>query len=105
MNFPGEYVQRFDGYFAVFRDAEIYAWDESRSDDRVTWSKEWQDWVESNSRNRGLRQTLDDGTFLPDSYEIGALTIPSANVHFADSSEIIRHRACSCPRVHAAACA
>lgn len=89
LNFPGEYVQRFDGYFAIFRDAEIYAWEESRSDDSVTWSKEWQDRVESNSRNQGLRQTLYDGTFLPDSYQIGALTIPSANVHFADDSEII----------------
>ena len=82
----GKYLQTFTGYLEVKRAAEIYCWERDEDDDgHVTWSKRWMSSVESNSRNRGLRQELQSGRLLPPSYQVGDLEIISKQIEFVDA--------------------
>lgn len=89
LTLSGEYVDSFTGFLSVGRHAEIYAWDEERNDDRVTWNKEWMSRLESNSRNSGLKQELTSTRFLPPEYEVGDLSITSEKIEFVDRKESI----------------
>ena len=86
LSLPGKYIKTFTGYWIVKRAAEIYAWDRDEdSDGDVTWSRRWMSSVESNSRNRDLRQELQSGRLLPQSYEVEDLEVSSDKIEFVDS--------------------
>jgi len=90
LTMDGHYVQSFTGYLMVRRSAEIYAWDKDEdSDGDVTWDLEWMSAVESNSRNHGVRQQLTTHTFLPREYQVGALSVSSAEIEFVESTRTI----------------
>ncbi|MEM1441383.1 MAG: TMEM43 family protein [Verrucomicrobiota bacterium] len=86
LTLPGKYIKTFTGYLVVSRSAEIYCWDRDEdSEGDVTWRREWMNSVQSNSRNSGIRQTLDSGRILPSSYEVEDLQITSRRIEFVDS--------------------
>ena len=90
MPIAGYYVKEFTGYYQVTRNAEIYCWDKDEdSDGHTTWDKEWMSSVESNSRNNGLRQTLEGGQLRPEKYELGDLVISPKDIHLVDPNETI----------------
>ena len=90
---PGEYVDQFSGYHIVSRKAEIYAWDRDEdSDGRVDWRREWQHRLESNSRNRALRQTLTSKSLYPPEYRLDDLMVDPARIHFVDDYSGIANR-------------
>lgn len=84
----GEYVVGFTGYLLVDRQAEIYAWSESKdSDNNVTWKLRWMSRLEDNSRNAGVRQLLSSRRFMPDSYQVGELKMDVNLIEFVASSQ------------------
>lgn len=82
----GEYVRKFVSYHMVKRHAEIYSWDESRSDGNTTWSKGWHSHLENNSRNRHLTQKLSSRNLYPRRYVLGDTMISPDRIHFADEA-------------------
>lgn len=81
----GKYIESFTGYLIVVRSAEIYCWDESTDDEgHTTWSRRWMSRIDSNSRNRGLRQQLQSGRLLPNSYLIDDFEITADKIAFVD---------------------
>jgi tellurite resistance protein len=89
LTLDGEYVASFTGFLVVRRWAEIYAWDRSESDDRVSWDLEWMSVLESNDRNAGLSQELSSRRFLPPEYVVGDLTVSAELIEFVDDSSRI----------------
>ena len=90
LTYAGEYVESLTGYLTVWREAEIYAWEESTdSDDNTTWDLKWMSHVESNSRNYGVQQELSSSQFFPDEYRVGELTIDRRLIEFVDPSETL----------------
>ncbi|MEL7500306.1 MAG: TMEM43 family protein [Planctomycetota bacterium] len=90
LTMPAGYVESFSGYLKVWRTAEIYAWDkDTDSDNHTTWNKEWMSSVESNSRNRGIKQTLASKNFIPERFQVGDLSIDAEMIEFVDSSQQI----------------
>ncbi len=85
----GHYVEAFSGYLVVWREAEIYAWDKDRRDDRTTWELRWMSSVESNSRNSGVRQQLSSTRLTSSEYEVGELEVEPQLLEFVDSTETI----------------
>ena len=86
----GEYVDSFTGYLIIWRNAEIYAWDEDEDDDgNKSYNKEWMSYVDNNHRNSNIKQRLSGDVFLPDSYEVGPLNVKSDAIEFVDSSSQI----------------
>ncbi|MDH5784860.1 MAG: TMEM43 family protein [Chromatiales bacterium] len=82
----GEYVEQFNSYHIIERDADIYSWSESEdSDGNTTWRKGWYSYLESNSRNRGLRKELTSTTLYPEKYLLGGMEIATARIHFVDA--------------------
>lgn len=82
---PGKYLEAFEGFLVITRSSEIYAWDRDEDDDgHVTWSKRWMSSVESNERNRGIRQELRSGRMLPDRYHVGELSVHSRSIEFVN---------------------
>ncbi len=85
---PGRYIRTFTGYLVVHRQAEIYCWERDEDEDgHVTWSKRWMGSLESNSRNRDLRQELHSGRMLPPSYRVGELELTSDRIEFVDARQ------------------
>lgn len=83
----GEYIERFDQFHVITRDAEIYSWEESTdSDGNTTWSKGWYSYLDSNSRNSGLNQTLSSRDFYPSRYLLNDMVIAPERIHFADDA-------------------
>jgi tellurite resistance protein len=83
----GEYVEQFMGYHVVSRRAEIYAWERNEdSEGRVSWDKEWMDYLENNNRNRklNLKKTLHSTSLYPPKYQLEDLTVIPARIHFVD---------------------
>lgn len=87
---PGDYVEAFTGYLVVYRNAEIYAWRRSTdSDGYEEWTMRWMSRVESNSRNRGVRQQLSSKTIIPKKHNVGDLEIETNYIEFVDSTQNI----------------
>ena len=89
LTMAGKYVENFEGYLQVHRRAEIYCWDKEKRDDKIRWDLEWQSSVESNSRNRGVKQQLSSGSFMPPEYHVGELEVAVDKIEFVDSSDVI----------------
>lgn len=90
LSFPGRYVEEFTGNMVVWRDAEIYAWDEDSDDDgNTTWSMRWMDQLERNRRNREVVQRLSSTKFLPERFVVGDLRVNTDLVEFVDPIKVI----------------
>jgi hypothetical protein len=90
LTFPGEYVKSFTGHLVVWRDAEIYAWEEDSDDDgNTTWSMRWMSHLERNSRNRGVVQRLTSKKFMPEQFVVGAFRVKKDLVEFVDPRKAI----------------
>ena len=89
LTLTGDYVESFTGYLTIDRDAEIYAWDEERDDDSVTYRLRWMNRVESNSRNRDVQQVLSDRRFSPTRYVVGDLPFGAPSIELVDEFEVL----------------
>ena len=89
MEISGNYLESFEGYLVVNRNAEIYAWEKDEDDDGTTWSKRWMSRLERNSRNTGFSQRLSSSRLLPSDYKVGELSVVSDSIEFVDASENI----------------
>lgn len=86
LTMPGYYVESFTGFLTVERSAEIYAWNRHEDDEgHVSWKLEWMSGLESNSRNRGIRQELSSGQIVPPVYQVGELSVASDRIEFVDA--------------------
>ncbi len=89
LSFPGEYVERFTGHLVVWRDAQIYAWQEDEDDDGTTWSMRWMSNLERNSRNSRIVQRLSSNRFMPEGFVVGDLKVKRDLVEFVDPVKTI----------------
>jgi len=85
LTLKGRYVKSFRGFLEVRRVAEIHAWNREEDDDGVRWSREWMSSLESNERNRGLKQELRSDTLAPAGYRVADLEVDAARIQFVDA--------------------
>ena len=93
LELEGKYIESFSGYLVIDRKAEIYCWDRSEDDEgHVTWRRKWKRSIENNARNSGLRQQLDSGRLIPNSYRVNDFEVMADRIEFVDRFEAVAPR-------------
>ena len=93
LELEGKYIESFSGYLVIDRKAEIYCWDRSEDDEgHVTWRRKWKRSIENNARNGGLRQQLDSGRLIPNSYRVNDFEVMADRIEFVDRFEAVAPR-------------
>lgn len=85
LQLKGRYFRSFQGYLSVRRVAEVYCWHRESRDSKVSWKREWMTYVGNNSRNQGLKKTLQSERFGFGTYQIDSLKIQPEKLEFTES--------------------
>jgi len=82
--FDTDYLKQFQNYLQVKQQAQIYSWHETTKKGANSWSLNWHSYVQTNSRNSGITQRLEEREFFPAHFKMNKLVISKDQIHFVD---------------------